>query len=52
MATVSGQLQDSHINGKPRSLMSVIFDVSPHRHAVSDHVRKEQGYPDSARVAD
>ena len=29
MATVSGQLQDSHIKGKPRDLMSVIFDVSP-----------------------
>ena len=29
MAIVSGQLKDAAINGKPRDLMSIIFDVSP-----------------------
>lgn len=29
MATVSGQLKDASINGKPRDLMDMIFNVSP-----------------------
>ncbi len=29
MAVVSGQLQDTHIVGKPRDLSALIFDVSP-----------------------
>lgn len=29
MATVSGQLKDASINGKPRDLSNMIFDISP-----------------------
>lgn len=29
MATVSGQLKDASINGKPRDLMNVIYNISP-----------------------
>lgn len=29
MAKVSGQLKDASINGKPRDLMNMIFDISP-----------------------
>ena len=29
MATVSGQVKDANINGKPRDLSKLIFDVSP-----------------------
>ncbi len=29
MATVSGQLKDASINGKPRDLSDIIFDISP-----------------------
>lgn len=29
MATISGQLKDSQIKGKPRDLMDLIFDVAP-----------------------
>ena len=29
MATVSGQLKDAAINGKPRDLSDIIFDISP-----------------------
>ena len=29
MATVSGQLTDAAVNGKPRDLMDVIYNISP-----------------------
>ncbi len=29
MAAISGQLKDASINGKPRDLMDVIFNIAP-----------------------